>query len=532
VDLTSAGIKGPAGSTWTRAIAFRYTGPTPTAGNAAALWAGFGSGYQVTPIPGGAEVAAYIDQNGHLASVATDDHSGGGTFTNTTTNVVDSNWHLAMWGVRSGQTFVSVDGSYATSSTGYALQSTLIRDSIGAWVDPSSGNNTINNFKGDLSFAIEWPSYLTSTDCSTIYSAWKSAFSGESSDSRYARILGWAGYTGPTSLQAGLTTSMGPAAVAGQDALTALQAVVDTENGVHYVDRAGTVTFKARSDRYNKLTPIYTFGERTDLGEIPYEGLAADYDATRVANQVTITQQSTSQAFPVQDAASITAYAARALTRTVNSSSTQECQSASSYLVSRYRQPAVRVSSLILHPAANPALLWPVCLALELGTRIRVMRRPPNVPATTIDCFVESLVWRFDDKNDAFLTIQCSPVDLTPYGIFAAFHTTLNGTVSSGVTSITINAGADNTNLARAQLTGGQQLVLGQNTANAETVTIAAGGVAVTSPGWSTCVLTLTGATTKAHTAGDVVCEPLPTGVTDPTKWDAVEKFDAVAFAY
>ena len=531
VDLHSAGVRGPAGGTWSRAIAFRYTGPTPTLGNVAVLWAGFGSSYAVLPVPGGAQVSAYIDHLGHVSAVATDDSSAGGTATYTAVNVADSNWHLLIWGVKAGQAFISVDGAYQSGGSAYSSQSTLIVDNVGAWVDTSAGRGTPYNYAGDLSFACEWPSYLSSTDCSTIYSAWKSAFSGDSSDARYARILGWAGYTGPTSLQAGLTTSMGAAVVAGQDALSALQAVVDTENGAHFVDRSGVVTFKARSDRYNKLTPLYVFGERTDLGEIPHEGLAADYDPTRIANQVTITQQSSNQTFPAQDTASIAAYFPRALTRTVNSTSPQECQSAADYLISRYKQPAVRVSSLILHPAAAPALLWPVCLSLELGTRIRVMRRPPGLTPTTIDCFVESLAWRFDDKADAFLTIQCSPVDITPYGVFASFHTTLNGSPSSGVSAVTINAGADNTNVARAQLTGGQQLVLGQNTANQETVTIAPGGVAVTSPGWTTCVLTLTAPTTKSHSSGDVVCEPLPAGVTDPTTWDGTV-FDSRAFAY
>jgi hypothetical protein len=159
------------------------------------------------------------------------------------------------------------------------------------------------------------------------------------------------------------------------------------------------------------------------------------------------------------------------------------------------------------------------------------MRRPPAPAATSqIDCFIESINWRVE-RGDAFVTLQCSPVDLTPYGIFAAFHTTLATSPGAGVTTITINAGADNTNPARAQLTAGQQLVLGQNTASQETVTIAAGGVAATTAGWTTCVLTLTAATTKAHTAGDVVCEPLPAGTTDPTTWDGTT-FDNRAFAY
>lgn len=533
VDLHSAGVKGPSGGTWSRMIAFRYTASAPTAGNWSVLWAGLGANFAILPVPGGSQVLAYIDHSGHVNAVAADDSSAGGTLTDTSISVVDSNWHLVIWGAKAGQQFMSVDGNYTLSSSAYASQSTLIVDNLGAFVDVSAGKGTYYNFKGDLSLAAEWPSFLSSSDCSTIYTAWRSAFAGESSNARYARILGWAGYAGATSLQTGLTTSMGSATnVAGQDALTALQSVVDTESGTHYVDRAGTVTFKARSDRYNKLTPVYVFGERDDLGEIPYEGFVPEYDLTHVANQVTVTQQSTSQTFTDQDAASIAAYQPRALSRTVNSTSPQECQDAASYLLSRYRQPAQRVASLVLHPSGNPSLLWPVCLGLELGVRVRVMRRPAGLSAIQIDCFVESLAWRMDDQGEAFLTVQCSPVDLTPYAAFASFHTTLANSPGAGVSTVTINAGADNTNVARAQLTGGQQLVLGQGTANQETVTIATGGVAVTAPGWTTCVLTLASPTTKSHTAGAVVCGVLPGGITDPTTWDSTALFDAAQFAY
>src|SRR5690349_24242968 len=56
-----------------------------------------------------------------------------------------------------------------------------------------------------------------------------------------------------------------------------------------------------------------------------------------------------------------------------------------------------------------------------------------------------------------------------------------------------------------------RSLVLGLGTANQETVTILS--VGTTSPGWTTATITLQAATTKSHTSGDTVCEPLPTGV-------------------
>jgi hypothetical protein len=309
--------------------------------------------------------------------------------------------------------------------------------------------------------------------------------------------------------------------------MSALQAVVDTEGGAHFIDTAGFVQFKSRSARYNATVPVYTFGE--NAGEWPYEDVALDYDSTHLSNQVTVTQESGGQNFYAQDATSAANYFPRTMSRTVNSSSALECQDAANYLLSRYKNPATRVSAIKLHPSANPAL-WPVCLALELGTRVRVMRRPPGVPATQIEAFVENMAWDFGDDGEAFLTLQCSPADLTPYGIFAAWHTTLHTTISSGVSTITIDASADNTNPLAGQLAAGQQLVLGQNTANQETVTVSA--VGATSPGWTTATITLTANTTKGHTAGDTICEPLPTGVTDPTTYDAVSKFDSATFAY
>jgi hypothetical protein len=158
------------------------------------------------------------------------------------------------------------------------------------------------------------------------------------------------------------------------------------------------------------------------------------------------------------------------------------------------------------------------------------MRRPPGCPTIQVDCFLENLQWDTDDTGQAWVTLQCSPADLTPYAIFASFHTTLGSSIASGVSTITIRAGADNTNPAAAQIGQGQQLVLGLGTANQETVTVLS--VGSTSSGWTTATVTLQAATTKSHSSGDVVCEPLPSGVTDPTKYDSSAEFDSTAFAY
>ncbi|MGW5123315.1 hypothetical protein ACWEQ7_04470 [Streptomyces sp. NPDC004069] len=530
IRLGSAGILGPATTAWTRMIAFRYTGPTPAASSSAIIWSGFDN-QRGNGNPSGSRLLLVINSSGVPEWSSMGPTGVGGTRISST-NVLDGNWHLVVFGLDPAypSAHLAVDGvtSFFTPNAASA-PSGLVSDCIGAWVDPTVGNGTTRTFKGDVSFAAEFPSYLSSTAISNLYQAWKSSCSGESTTSRYSRILRYAGYNGVYSLQSGLTTSMGPANFDGQDAMSALQAVVDTEGGAHYFDRSGALQFKSRSNRYNSTTPVYVFGERADLGEWPYEDCQMDYDSTHLSNQVTVTQEGGGQNFYATDPPSIAAYFPRPMSRTINSSSSDECQDAANYLLSRYRQPAQRVSSLKLHPSANPAL-WVACLSLELGTRVRVMRRPPGVPAIQVDCYVENLAWEFGDDNEVWLTLQCSPADLTPYGIFASWHTTLNASIGAGVTTVTVRAGQDNTNRLASQLAPGQQLVLGQGTANQETVTVSA--VGTTTPGWATGTVTLKAATTKSHTAGDVVCEPLPSGVTDPATWDSVAKFDSITFAY
>ncbi|MCI3277660.1 hypothetical protein [Streptomyces cylindrosporus] len=533
LKLASAGIKGPADPTvWVRMIAFRYTGPTPT--NAAYLWSSM-DGQRANGSQSGSFIHVLLSTDGKPYVQIAGPTGGGGSYqAGGATNCVDGDWHLLIFGYNQStqQVMVSQDGAtaafYGSVPTSYTPTG-IVSDCIGAYVDATVGNGVIDNFKGDISFVCEFGSFFGSTPILDLYNAWKSACSGESSNARYSRILRYAGYSGWTSIQTGLTTSMGPAAFDGQDAMSALQAVVDTENGAHFVSRDGTITFKARSARYNATTPLFVFGEKTELGEWPYENCELDYDSTHLSNQITVTQEGTSQNFYATDATSVTNFFPRTMSRSINASDANECSDAAYYLLSRYKQPAQRVGSLRLHPSANPAM-WPVCLQLELGMRVRVMRRAQNVPATTVDCFIENIQWDIDDTGEAFVTLQCSPADLTPYAVFSSWHTTLASSIASGVTSITVNASADNTNPLAAQLAAGDLIVLGQNSANQETVTVSA--VGATSPGWTTATITLTAATTKAHTAGDTVCEPLPTGVTDPTTYDAVSKFDSVAFAY
>ncbi|MEW2518125.1 hypothetical protein [Actinacidiphila alni] len=533
LSLTGAGITGPvdAGTGWTRMIAFRYTGATPA--YAADLWCSMDNTRNSIGAPAGTTLIISIDSTGHLVLNSSGPNSAGANlFIPPWPTVTDGNWHLVFLtqNAATGQrTFRLDDSGFAQTLPAGNTPQGLTMDSIGAFVD-NQIRFTSSNFGGEIAFVAEFPTALAVSDRENLYSAWKASCAGESTDVRYARILRYAGYAGATSIQTGLTTSMGPADFGGQDAVTALQAVTDTEGGAHFVDGSGTVTFQSRAARYNTLTPAYVFGERTDLGEFPYEDCQPDQDSAHLGNQITVTQQGTGQVFTAVDDASVKAYAPRTLSRTINSLDPLECQDAAFYLASRYRQPLMRLAGITLHPSAYPAL-WPVCLALELGTRVRVMRRPVGAPATSYEQFVENLAWTLDDKGDAVLTVQTSPADTTPYGLFAAWHTTLKTAAAIGATTITVNNSQDNTNPLAAQLAQGQQLKVEPGVTNAETVTVSA--VGNTSPGWTSAVITLTAPLAKAHAAGIAVTELLPAGQTNPAAWDSpTSQFDTATFAY
>lgn len=534
ISLTGAGIKGPkTPNAWTRILAFRWTGPNPPA-NGTYMWTTFDN-KRANNAPGGSSIRWQIDTNGHFvfilsgpsgAQTAYAPQSGG-----TLVSVADGDWHFAAISVNgtTNEVWVSCDGisSYWSGQTG-VNPTGCTSDSLGNWVDDTVGNGTAWNYKGDLSYAAEFPAFLGSSDFTALYSAWKNAFTGDSTDQRYARILTYAGYTGPSTIQTGMTKSMGPMNIDGQDALSALGDVVITENGEHFVDRTGSVVFRSRSARYNSTTPVYTFGEGS--GEYPYEECELDYDPTHLANLVQVTQSSTSQVFTAADATSQTNYFPRTMQRDVNTSSAFECQDAAGYLVSRYKNPLPRVSMLKLHPSANTAL-WPVCLSLELGTRVRIMRRPLGAPAIQIDAFVENIAWNIDEKGEAFVTLQCSPVDPQPYASFAAWRTTLAASVTSGTNTITVHAPSfDSVNPLNAQIAAGQQIVVGQGGSVPETMTVAS--VQATGSNWTTGTITFTANLAHSHTNGFAVGEPLPSGVTSSSTYDTLATFDSVAFSY
>lgn len=395
-----------------------------------------------------------------------------------------------------------------------------------------------NPFLGDMCLAAEYPVNFLPPQIALLYNTFRyggqpDAAGNFTSATRYADVLRWTPgpYNGPSSIDnysAGQTTTYGPPTdlfaardSVGTSAVTALQNVVDTENGAHYVDAAGVIQFKARRARYNLPTPVVIFGEHTASSEIPYTGtINFGYDTTRVANDAAITQTSTSAVVRFQDATSQGVYGDIQLSRNVNTLNALELTDAAQFLVQKNKAPALRLETIHVNVGSQPnSAVWLAMLALELGTRVRVMRRAPApAPAMQLDGFVEQINWTMVGP-DAGVDLQISPYSNQQFWTLSSSHVTVKTAITSvGATSLVINPLPDSaTNPVQAGISAAGDLygwIIDAGTAKAEFITVV--GVTAGSTGYTSATLTIgqcqrldTGATGTGfrftHSVGAVV---------------------------
>lgn len=532
---------GPVGNAsglgWTRSLAFRLTTSLLPSGANAFLWLAISSVLTGAPLSG---FTTFI--NGLMQPQMNLEVDGVVTALIHPDTVDVGNWHLLTFGVAVDGSFIWMsldDGpSYeqplsaaATSLGPYAL------DMIGVSLVQGNYQAFTMPWVGDLCLAVEWGAQVA-FPASDLYQAWKTGFAGDTTGQRYQRILQWAGYQGASSIDAGTSTMGAAGDVSGSDALSACEGVVSAEKGNHAVTASGVLSFSARTDRFNQVVPVATFGEYDLAGEIPYAPATTDFDPTQLVNTAQITvSDGTSATDSAQPAtavnqASIDANYPRIMQATVNLDSTSQGYDLANWMVGAYGEPITRVSGLQVNLGANPAL-WPLVGPLDIGLLTRVNRRPTGAPALTWLQFIESLKWDVDPSTgDVLVTFEMTPAGRSAPALFTALHTTLHTAASSGVTALTLNALPDAaTNPAACQLSPGMSLVLDPGLSTQETVTLAT--VATTTAGYTSVAVTLTAATTHAHAISAGVCQPLPAGVTDPTIYDLPrDQFGTAMFAY
>lgn len=231
---------------------------------------------------------------------------------------------------------------------------------------------------------------------------------GEVSGTRVVRLLNT--YWGGPQLVAGGSASLAPDHDYDTRALLeVLQEIQDTERGLVYARRDGTVVYESRTTRYLSTAAVATFGENTAGGELPYVDYASDHDPTYVYSQVNLTRPGNASYAPQSNATALARYGQRILTQDVKVTSDADLQEAAVFYLNRYAQPKTRVSKLTLDPSANPTL-WPVTLGAEISQRVTVTRRGPAL-TTTGDHYLERISHRVDPGSGGWqVDLQTSPV--------------------------------------------------------------------------------------------------------------------------
>jgi hypothetical protein len=214
------------------------------------------------------------------------------------------------------------------------------------------------------------------------------ARSAESSGARVGAILDAIGWpAADRAIDTGLSTVQA-VTYTDQPALTALQAVETTEGGVLFVSREGKITFL---DRTKPVTVALDAANLTwgDSGlEKDYLDLTTSFDDSQIWNDVKVTAPGNADG-TAEDLTSQGRYFRRTLVESTLHEDENEQQSKAEYLVTRFSEPALRITTLDLSSAKGQDIQWPHILPRELHDKVRARKTSVGGGTISQDSFLE-----------------------------------------------------------------------------------------------------------------------------------------------
>jgi hypothetical protein len=270
---------------------------------------------------------------------------------------------------------------------------------------------------GVVSNVAVYPSALTATQIQAHYLAGITAYGhpiGERAGQRIGRILDSVNHPG---VDRNLTTGetvLGQWTPASNDALTEIRAIEETEQGLFYISADGEATFRDRQYTYTgtrAVTAQATFGDQA--GEIGYTDIViAGNDIDYVRNTITVSYP-TSSSVVVADSASVASYGAQS--DSVNASELPTwggwlARQLGAFRLNARKDPVSRVPSLTIKPLTDLTNYALPLLQLELGDRVRVLRRPTGGSGNYDQyCQVQGVAHRADAAGNWTCTLYLSP---------------------------------------------------------------------------------------------------------------------------
>jgi hypothetical protein len=192
---------------------------------------------------------------------------------------------------------------------------------------------------------------------------------------RVLDLIGWA--TADRDVDAGSST-LQTAVLGGESALTFLQQIEETENGLFFVQADGNLKFR---ERHAILQSPYTSSQATfgdGAGEFPYYDLVITSSYDLIRNEIKVTRDG-GIAQVARDSTSQTKYKVRSFERSgLQHNSDNESRDAAHWILSHYKDPIVRIDSMEIRPQRDATNVFPQVLDREIGDRITIRRRPPG----------------------------------------------------------------------------------------------------------------------------------------------------------
>lgn len=214
--------------------------------------------------------------------------------------------------------------------------------------------------------------------------------SAELSGARVNAILDAIGWPSTDrAVDTGLSTIQGVTLV-DERALTHLQTVELTEGGILFVSRDGKITFL---DRTKPVTVSLNATNLTwgDSGlEKDYVDLSTSFDDSQIWNDAkAIAPGKTDQS--TQDTVSQTRYFRRTRVEAGLWNDQNEMKSRTEYVVTRFGEPALRVTGADLSSAKGQDVQWPHILGRDLHDKVRFLKRPVGGGTISQDSFIEGM---------------------------------------------------------------------------------------------------------------------------------------------
>jgi len=188
--------------------------------------------------------------------------------------------------------------------------------------------------------------------------------------------------------------------------LRSLRRLEDTEDGLLFIQANGEAMFQHRAYR-STLASAATFGDMST--EIEY---TLDIDMVEDDHQIWNKASVRRRGGTVQthtDTGSVDSFLERDLSRR-DTLHTNDADAAtlSTALVTRYKDPHLRLDAISFTPRVDPTRMWPIALSFDLSTKLTVKRRPPGGNTITLPSFVEGVEHRGSVGKDWVTTFRLS----------------------------------------------------------------------------------------------------------------------------